>query len=396
MKLQECQLDERLSALTEYAGDHCVSLHMPTHVAGKETMQGRVRMKNLLRQAQQSLEDRGLRRNEAEALLKPAERLIDDSDFWQHQTEGLSVFLSKDVACYCHLHSKVREQAAVDDIFAVRPLLNLLGKDMNYLVIALSLHSVRLFEGRASGLEEMDLSAWPSSLRSLEAMLDLEPSLQFHTSGAVQPNGGKRSATFHGQGANERQQKERIFEFFRALDPAITDLLRGRREPMIPVGVERIVTIFREAVSYPNISDDIVEGSPEHWSDPELFERVKKVADPMMERHHRAGLERFEAAKDGQRSVSDIDKIAHAVSMSLVDTLLVSTEKRVAGAEQDGLIEVCQGMSVEDDRCDLLDRLVWRALNDSTKVYGYPDDSLPEGAPCAAVVRAGADAVLTS
>jgi hypothetical protein len=70
----------------------CVSIFMPTHRAGPETQQDPIRFKNLVSEAEERLIAGGLRAPRAKALLKAANALVDDYDFWQHQRAVLALF----------------------------------------------------------------------------------------------------------------------------------------------------------------------------------------------------------------------------------------------------------------------------------------------------------------
>lgn len=73
-------MTELKTLLTGYSGWH-VSLFMPTHQAGRETEQDPIRFKNLLREAEERLLATGLRSPEVRALLKPAQRLLQEPGF---------------------------------------------------------------------------------------------------------------------------------------------------------------------------------------------------------------------------------------------------------------------------------------------------------------------------
>jgi hypothetical protein len=72
----------------------CVSIYLPTHRTGIETQQDPIRLKNLLREAEQLLSAQGVGTHAVQKMLEPASRLLQDSDFWQHQSDGLAIFLS--------------------------------------------------------------------------------------------------------------------------------------------------------------------------------------------------------------------------------------------------------------------------------------------------------------
>ena len=83
---------DEIGSLIDERGDLCVSMYLPTHRLGPETQQDPIRLKNLLKQAEERLRNNGLRRADADNILGPARRLLNDRVFWQHQGDGLAVF----------------------------------------------------------------------------------------------------------------------------------------------------------------------------------------------------------------------------------------------------------------------------------------------------------------
>ena len=84
---------DELSALVERPQEIGVSIYMPTHRTG-DIEQDPIRLKNLLREAEDQLVDYGISMPDAGGLLEPAEQLLPDSHFWQHQGDGLAIFIS--------------------------------------------------------------------------------------------------------------------------------------------------------------------------------------------------------------------------------------------------------------------------------------------------------------
>jgi hypothetical protein len=87
----------KLQALMEQPGGTCVSLFLPTCRAGRETRQGRIRLKNLLREAERRLLACRLRSTEVKEVLEPIRALVEDALFWRDQRDGLALFRSPDV-----------------------------------------------------------------------------------------------------------------------------------------------------------------------------------------------------------------------------------------------------------------------------------------------------------
>ena len=77
--------EELKTFLARYPGWY-VSLFMPTHRRGRETEQDPIRFRNLLREVEERLLDKGLRSPDVQEILKPAQRLLQEPGFWRHQS----------------------------------------------------------------------------------------------------------------------------------------------------------------------------------------------------------------------------------------------------------------------------------------------------------------------
>ena len=85
-----------IQRLAETPQGWCVSLFPPTHRAGVETQQDPLRLKNMLREAEERLLAYSLRSTEAKDLLDPLQAQINYSLIWQYQSDGLALFRAPD------------------------------------------------------------------------------------------------------------------------------------------------------------------------------------------------------------------------------------------------------------------------------------------------------------
>jgi hypothetical protein len=122
-------LREDFESLLADHGGPCVSLFLPTCRAGAETRQGPIRLRNLLRAAQERLLGRGFLPAEAGAFLALAKDLVEDEHFWQHSADGVAIFCSADFFHAYHLPIHVKERVVVGRRFAIKPLLPLTSGD---------------------------------------------------------------------------------------------------------------------------------------------------------------------------------------------------------------------------------------------------------------------------
>src|SRR5512139_4006263 len=109
-----------LRELVERDGKWHVSLYMPTHRAGPDQQQGPIRLKNLMAEAEKKLLEFGVRKPEVQKMLGPAEELLLDRDFWQHQGDGLAAFLADGYSKFHRLPGRFEEMAVVSNSFYVK------------------------------------------------------------------------------------------------------------------------------------------------------------------------------------------------------------------------------------------------------------------------------------
>ena len=98
-------------------------------------------------------------------LLERLQELADTSRFSVRRHEGMAVFVSPSTFRVVDLRRSVPELAVVADSFHIKPLVPPSpGRRAPYHVLCLNRQSVRLFEGEADHLEEIELVDVPSTL----------------------------------------------------------------------------------------------------------------------------------------------------------------------------------------------------------------------------------------
>jgi hypothetical protein len=91
-KIMDILTRDELEQLMRKEQSWCISIYLPTHSTGTEAQQDPIRLKNLLGEAEKRLSDQGVGRREAQKMLEPASKFLQDAHFWQHQSNGLAIF----------------------------------------------------------------------------------------------------------------------------------------------------------------------------------------------------------------------------------------------------------------------------------------------------------------
>lgn len=369
--------------LLDVAEDICVSLYMPAHRAGPETRQDPVRLKNLLGRAEADLMERGLRRPEARELLAPAKELLGDGAFWQHQGDGLAVFLSPRLRRAYRLPVTFDELVAANDRFLVKPLLRLLTGDGRFLVLALSKNQIRLLEGSRQTVSEVELEDVPRSLAEVAVHREMR-ALQWHTGTAPGGGGGRRAAVFHGHGPEE--DEEIIRKYLRAIDEGLRQAVPDERSPLVLAAVDPLQDLYRHVTGYPNVLPEGVSGNPDDLRAEELHERAWAIVEPHFRAKVEAAAERYRQAVGTGLTAAGVSEAVPPAFQGRVDTVWVAVGiQRWGRYRQEGEVEL-RDRPVPGDQ-DLLDQAAVQTLLHGGTVYAVDPGDVPDDAPVAALLR---------
>ena len=387
-----------IAELSAHRGGEHVSIFLPTVRAGQETQQNPIRLKNLLRDAAGRLVERGLDKAAAEDLLAPARALVDDYQFWQHQADGLAVFVAPDFLRTYRLPLRFSELAAVEDRFHLKSLFPLFADDGRFYVLALSQNDVRLLEGSRYEVREVPLQDVPKSLADALGHDLTEVHLQFHTGTRANPRGSQprgqqgggvnRAPIYHGQGAGEEDAKDEIRRFFAQLDSGLRELLDGDGQtPLVLAGVEYLLPIYRDQTSYPNTLTEGVHGNPEGLKPGELHTRALELVEERFRAARREAAERFGDLSGTGRATTDVETVLPAALDGRVDTLFVARGVREWGCFDADARTIEHHDEQRANSEDLLDRAAVHTFVNSGTVYSVAPEEVPAGGPLAAVFR---------
>jgi hypothetical protein len=371
-----------------------VSLFMPTYQMGREVQQNPIRLKNLLTQADQQLQDLGLRSPESRELLAPAWDLVEELEFWKYQKEGLAVFLSQDVFRYCRVPFNLEELVVVSqDRFHIKPVLPLLTEAGSYYVLALSQSRVRLLECTRYDARELDLAATsvPANIEEALHYDDPEQQLQFRSSQDTTPSpeGSRWASIFHGHGgSNQEKVKEDLRRYFLQIDNGVREVIGHGGAPLVLAGVDYLLPIYAEHNKYADLLEEGVTGNPDQLRAEELHQR----SWPLVEPRFRSDQDRWAASYREMRSKglasSDLGETIRAARLGRVGVLLVSSkEEPVWGVFNEETEQVQTRNEPQAGDQDLLDLAAFLTLTNSGAVFTLNPEAMPVDSPLAAIFR---------
>jgi hypothetical protein len=376
-------VEELKKFLVDYP-DWCVSMFMPTHRAGRATEQDPIRFKNLLSEVDQRLRDKGMRTPVVREMLKPAESLLQNSDFWRYQSDGLAVFFSREEFYYYRLPIPFNELVVISHRYHVKPLLPFFTGDGHFYILALSQNQVRLLEGTRYLVDEIDLESMPKSLSEALQYDQFEKHLQFHT--GAPPGAGERAGVFHGHHPSD-EDKKKIRRWFQKIDAELPNLIEGGGSPVVLAGVEYLHPIYKEASSYPNLLDKGILGNPEELKPEELHKRAWKVVQPHFMQELEKAIKRYKINSESGKTSIDIKESVVAAHHGRVDVMLVATGVQIWGKYVEDNDEVIVHEKAEPGDYDLLDLAASKTILNSGTVFAVKPDQMPDKTSIATVYR---------
>ncbi len=367
-----------------------LTLTLPTYRRGAETTQNPIRLKNLLRKAEEELT--GIMDDEeVEEFLAPAWRLQRDFDFQQHQAAGLALFASRDTFDAYRLPYVLDEEVHVGRTFFIRPLIPLSQSGSGFHILALDENGVRLFKGGRFELEEVELQDVPTSLEEVARLEVVEKSLQFHSGTGARKPGEDRRAMFHGQGAagDDARDTEKLLDFFRQVDSGVARDLADTREPLVLVGEVRDRGLYRKASELDTIHEDAVAVHPEALTLDQIHARASGVMAPIFEEKRKEALRKLRelAGKEDERAVLGIEAIAPAAAVGRVETLFLPPRMRVWGRLKEDATGVMLASEPEPEDEELLNLAALHTLEKGGEAWQIEDGDLPGVETVAAILR---------
>ncbi|MGB3615630.1 MAG: hypothetical protein WBA10_17680 [Elainellaceae cyanobacterium] len=371
-----------ITTIAETVKETCISIYMPTHVAGQQTRQGPIRLKNRLDAGRQQLLSLGHDADWIDNILSPASHLLDDAqyEFWEHQDQGLVLFIGESFFQTHQVGYELPELSVVGDRFHITPLLPVLHQVNRILLLSLSQNEAQLYDVSPDSIEPLSINGLPSSLEEALKYDDPEKQLQYHSQGAASPN-------YHGQGVGttDEDKKEQIQRYCQKLDHAIcSETPTTNAPPLVLAGVDFVQDIFRGISKYPNLVTSGISGNPEANDPAHLQQQALDLLEPRSQAMGKEAWNTYEQMTGSDKLTDKLDDILVAAHRGQVDTLFINPEHPQWGQYNQQTANVERHEQAHPKSDDLLNLAAIAVLTNSGVVYTRP---MPTESPAAAILR---------
>ncbi|MCA8999694.1 MAG: hypothetical protein KDA80_22045 [Planctomycetaceae bacterium] len=324
--LQEFTRDDLLQ-LAETPGPVATIL-LPMVESGPDVRQNHLKFKNALKSLQQqSGEDDSANWPSQISQLEP---LIDNDDFWQHQSPGLACFLMNDEVKAYRLTTSPMETVFSGDAPGLAPLVSEIDGKQQFFVIAVSENNTRLLKCFGTQVEQVKPKGLPESLDEIRPG---ETGKGFGLHSFRPADGMGDRATPHGH--ERADEEEMVRRYFRAIDVAISEEISNRETTVVFAGVEELFPFYKEVSELKSLYPEPLTGNFEHSSDQEIRDAAKELLHRSSANEAEEWKEKIGAAKAADHCVEGVSEISQAAQQGAVASLVLSNE-HVCGASHDG------------------------------------------------------------
>jgi hypothetical protein len=321
---------EALKELSRFHNSSCISLYIPTHRSGMETLSGQdaINLKNQLKEVRNKLQAFGMTSAQIEALVNPILQLVENTDFWRHQSEGLAIFLAEKIFEKYIVPVSFREFNYLSSEFYLAPILPIFNDDAMFYILTLKKDEVKFYEASKNSITEVAIpESVPSRLEDAVGYDYEQKQLQNR-----RQLGANGPGSFHGNGENESKEKNELQLFFRAIDKGIMSKLHDFQEPPLVICcLDYYFPIYKEVNTHKNLYPQHISCNPADHDISSLHEKARQMLEPYFRQHLLDKKDKFLIAFDRGKASRDIKEIVKAAVTGRIDTIFIEKNSDVFG-----------------------------------------------------------------
>lgn len=352
----------QLLADDSVVGQPHVSIYLPLGVSSDERERAKDKLSRMLQRTEAMLSRHYP--SLGASLVKPLRALMERIPKFA-PAKGLAVFCSPKRVAYVPLDARVGELAIVAESFHVKPLLPLAQSQESYLVLSLTAGVARLYRGNADGLAEGETFRAESK-----------------TSGR-----GRRGADTAPSRPVPLLTNRDIAAFYAQVDRKLRRLVGRRRTPVVLIGSEHYIGLYRGLSRVRTLATDHLEASAGKG---EAVQRIHELAWPIASsaiiRQRKRLTRPYSVMRMRGKAVERLDEIARAAFDGKVASLFLEAGVHVWGRYRNGRLEL-QRTQDEAASDDVLDDLAERVLKSGGKVHVLARSEMPGRASAIAILR---------
>lgn len=372
---------EEFLDLAKFNNDICFSIFIPTTRGGKEVLEEKdsLHLKSQWKTVKTKLSQRGISDERIEVLGKPIVNLIEDKDFWRHQSDGLAVFASEGVMKKYTLPINFEAHTYIGKEFYLKPLAPIFTGDGRFYLLELQIDQVAFYEATRYSIGKIDVDDLIPSQVEDRVGYDYEEKNMKHKTQrnniGVNPNG---TSTQHGYEPATRDRKNEFLRFFNAVDKGLDNILHDEKVPLVVACQDYLFPIYQEANTYKNLYDKCIPGNPQDYRNMfDLHEKAVEQLEPFFDKVKDEKIKEYhEQPRD--KVISVIADILPAVYEGKIDTLFLQNREDIFGTYDEKNLKVNVEEQHTADNISLMNLAAKKVIEQGGSVFLLESAFMPE------------------
>ncbi|MFZ0490711.1 MAG: hypothetical protein WBV11_07630 [Salegentibacter sp.] len=367
---------QEFEKLAQTKNEICVSIFIPTERGGKEVLEGKdsTHLKSQWQQTEKELEKKGVSAEKISKMAKPVMDLVNDKDFWRHQSDGLAVFISENFFEKYTLPVKFVAYRYISKEFYVKPLVPAFSGDGRFYILALQLQEVKLYEATKYSVGEVYVEDLTPSRLEERVGFDYEPKTLQHKT--IKANSGKTQ--MHGHNAADREDKNEILRFFRAVDKGLHTILHDENVPLVVYCQDHLFPIYQEANTYNHLFEKVINGNPSDTDMLGAHEKALKTIESYLRKEERDKLDKYNELNKTENTTSMVGDIIPAAYEGKIDTLFLENREEIWGTYDEKNMAVKVDEAQYDSNTSLMNLAAAKVIETGGKVFLIESAFMPE------------------
>ncbi len=356
-----------------------VTIHEELHAESLTSDGDRIRLKNLVEEAKEKVEE-ACDEDTADRLLAQLDEIQNYERELVTHRGGLVIYITPDDMYYYHLSIPTTNLVSVGDSPNLKALIENFQYMNEFHLLVLNGDQIRLFKSDLMSIEEIELDEdAPTRLEDV-VDTDYDGSTLNHGSFGSRGTGGQQQ-TFHGHEEVSREKRDEKRLFYDEADTYIYNKYSKEKElPVLLFGSAENINIFRSVSENGYLMDEEIDKAPGDMPLNEIekiaiqkdIEIIKKQQDEL--------FEKFRETSPEYRIDNRLDDLANAALMGRIEALIVKKGLRIDGA-------ISEEGYYEENEEDFVKDLVHTTLEADGEVYIIPDDEMPPNIDLSARLR---------
>jgi hypothetical protein len=378
---------DQFTQLANFQRSCCVSVYLcTTATTSVETNRQKdfIAFKNKLQQLTASLKDRNMDQTQIEMILKPGYDLLRNEEFWSNLSLGLAVYMAEGFFKFIRLPFLAKDEMLINSSFYLTPLIPVMTARDYFYVLVLSKKQAKLYRADAFSMQYVPVPGMPRGVDDVVHFEEKGDQDLFRTDSA----GAGAGANYHGIGTGRPDHKTDLAMYFDEVDETLwKEVLNKENVPLLLVGVEYLIPIYKQVAKYKPIWDDAITGSHEHEDITALYQQVRTKMQPYFDERVNKALNVY-----GNQSATDLtssipDDIIPAAHYGRVSQLFALKGEHIWGRFDEMNNELTYHAARQgDDEC-LVDKTVIKTLLTGGEVFILPEEKMPAPGKLAALMR---------